>query len=99
MTYGSSIEQRFARQPARREPKWLRQAAQEISADTRLVQRELSAITEANEFGMMQVVALKRFQRQLEGMEPDAAEALAFIAGNAVLTIAQRLQRFGSELG
>jgi hypothetical protein len=98
MTYGSSIERWSARPPARREPKWLRQASQDISAQTSLVRRELSAITDANEFGMMQVVALKRFQRQCEAMEPDATEALAFIANNAVLTMAQRLQHFSSEL-
>jgi hypothetical protein len=63
MAYGSSIEQWTARPPARREPKWLHQATEEISAETRLVQRELSPSTEANEFGMMQVAQLERLQR------------------------------------
>lgn len=96
---GNSVERWSGGSPARRGPKWLRQADQEISAETSLVRRELSAITEANEFGMMQVAQLKRFQHQCEVMEPDAAEALAFIANNAVLTMAQRLQRFGSDIG
>jgi hypothetical protein len=99
MAYGSNIERWAARPPSRREPKWLSQMQQEISADTRMVERQLQAIAEANEYGMMQVVSIKRFQRQCEAMEPDAAEALAFIATNATLTIAQRLQQFGSEVG
>jgi methylphosphotriester-DNA--protein-cysteine methyltransferase len=98
MARGSDIERWTARPPARREPKWLRQLNQEIGADTRTVERQLQAIAEANEYGMMQAVSIKRFQRQCENMEPDATEALAFIANNAMLTIAQRLQRFGSEV-
>jgi hypothetical protein len=93
-----SVERWAGSMPDRRESKRVQRARQELSAETYLAKQKLRAIADVNEFGMLQAVRVKRWQRQLESLEPDAAETLAFMASNAVLAMAEVLQEFGSEV-
>ena len=96
---GSSVERWSGRMPGRQAVQQMQQADRAAGLETYMAERDLRAIAEVNQFGMMQVVAIKRWQRLLETLEPDAAEALAFVAQNGTLAIAQRLQQFNAEVG
>lgn len=76
----------------------MQQVSSQVDAELFAVKRELAAIADATQYGMFQAVMVKRMQRQLEALEPDVTELLAFMANNAGLAMAQRLQQFGSEV-
>lgn len=70
-----------------------------IVNETRLQQAATRAITSVGEQAMFEIAQLKRTQRELEHLNPDAAEALNLIATTVSMSIARSVHRFGSELG
>jgi hypothetical protein len=70
-----------------------------LAARTQVEQAAIRATSAVAEFGMSEVMYLKRVQGELEKVCPDATEALAVIANTAALSIARQVHRFGSEVG
>lgn len=70
---------------------------QRTAARTRVEQAKIQSVTQVAEYGMSAAAYLKRTQRELEHLVPDASDALAVIAEAATLSIASDIRRFGSE--
>lgn len=68
----------------------------ELRTQSQIEQARLDAIATTTEYAMFRAVLMKRFQKELEMLEPTAAEIVAFMANNAALTMAQRVHQFGS---
>ena len=80
-------------------PRGTQRALSTIVNETRLEHATTRAITSVGEQAMFDVAQIKRTQRELEHMNPDAAEALNLIASTVTMAIARSVHRFGSELG
>jgi hypothetical protein len=70
-----------------------------IVNETRLEHATTRAIAAVGQQAMFDITDVKRTQRELEHLNPDAAEALSLIASTVTMAIARSVQRFGSELG
>jgi len=70
-----------------------------IIDETRLEHATTRAIASVGTQAMFDVTEIKRTQRELENLNPDAAEALNLIATTVTMAIARSVHRFGSELG
>jgi hypothetical protein len=74
-----------------------RRAISGIVAETYIEQAQMRAISVVAEAGMTEVVFLKRTQRELEMLAPDASEALNLIATTAAMAIARTVARYGNQ--
>jgi hypothetical protein len=79
--------------------RFVRRSDVRIAGQTYVAQRQLEAMGMVAESAAYQVVRLKRMQRELEQMAPEAAEVLNLIMYSASMQLAYRVQRFGGELG
>ena len=73
-------------------------AARQIATEGQLAQCAIRAVSAVAEYGACEAAYLKKLQRQLEGTDPDAADAVAAIINTAVFGIARRVGRFASEV-
>ncbi len=73
-------------------------AARQIATEGQLAQCAIRAVSAVAEYGASEAAYLKKLQRQLEGTDPDAADAVAAIINTAVFGIARRVGRFASEV-
>ncbi len=73
-------------------------AMRQTATEAQLEQGAIRAISAVGEYGASEAAYLKKLQRQLEGTDPDAADAVAAIINTAVFGIARRVGRFASEV-
>ena len=73
-------------------------ATRQIATEAQLEQCTIRAVSAVGEYGASEAAYLKKLQRQLEGSDPDAADAVAAIINVAVAGIARRVGRFASEV-
>jgi hypothetical protein len=83
--------------PHRRSP--YEKTVEAIQGATGVQVTALRAIAGVGEQAMFDVTQVKRTQRELEQMNPDAAEVIALIANTTCMAIARSVNRFGFELG
>jgi hypothetical protein len=69
-----------------------------INNETRVQFAASQAISAVGKQAMFDVLDVKNTQRELEHINPDAAEALNLIASTVTMAIARSVHRFGSEL-
>lgn len=70
-----------------------------IVTETRLEHAAIRAITSVGEQALFDLAQMKRTQRELEQMQPDATAELNLIANTVAMAIARSVNRFGSEMG
>jgi len=64
-----------------------------------LAQMDIELLSMTGDFGSGQIVRLKKVQARAEASNVDAANAIALIVDQTVLSIAHRIARLGQELG
>ncbi|MGH7158184.1 MAG: hypothetical protein ACREGD_03905 [Candidatus Saccharimonadales bacterium] len=69
-----------------------------LTADTRMEQAKIRAVSAVGEYAISEVQYLKQLQHHAEHSNVDAADAVAAIVNLTVASIARRVSRFGNEV-
>ena len=95
----NQVARRSSSAPALRRRNAYEQAIEGIHGETAVQVTAQRALAGVGDQAMYDVTQVKQTQRQLEQMNPDAAEAIAIIANTTCMAIARSVARFGYDIG